>query len=1251
MEKQDTGLLQATASLNPFGVDKTYIEFDHGKTLQDILDRFVEEYQKDHGVDVRRYNPVIFIDDHYIYPEFYSHVRPKAGHIITVNVAPHGGGGGGGKNPLKTIASIAISIAAGPIAGAILGPGIIASSALGATLITAGLKFAISAVGGLLINAIAPPAKPRLPSFQDTRGAGSTAEQSQTYFIQGARNRLSPFSTVPELLGTHRFTPPLAAQNFTEVSGQNVFARQMFILTNGKLSVSEEKLGDTLLSNYSDVSEENFYDGNSTDDSNIIPSIVTQTDLNITLSTGAGFTTQTTAINTDEIEVQITFPQGLIYFNDEGDEAEPVVDYTIRYAPTGTTDWVTSTFRERRTQRSAFIVAHRFSGLTRGQYDVQVSKDAVFTGSNPYDAMTWTALRSYKNENPVNVDGVSLKAIRIRGSEQLNGAIDDYNAVGSRKIPDWNGSSWVADQITSNPASILRHILTSDKAKTPISTSNIDNAALTDWHDYCETQGFEYNAYIDYDADREDLIREVCAAGLAVPVIVDNKYSVVVDKEKTTYVQHISQRNSFNFKYEKVFRKLPHALRVPFLNRNKDYLQDEIIVYDDGYDSSNATEFDQLDFPGVVEADHIYKLARHRLAEMRLRPDMYTVTMDIENLVATKGDLVKFSHDVALVGLGTGRIKTVNTSGSNITSLVLDEPVTMEAGNNYALEIRTSDGSMEVVNINTVAGVQTTVTPAATLATSTGIAAGDLFSFGIRESVTIDALIHSILPQPDFTAEIKLVDYNEGIYDAYDGVIPEYDNNITLPPEFTKPQAPVLVAVQSNEEVQIRNIDGSISSRLVITLQNNNSVSVEPIVTIKTSGATQFEPANTVQKDASRVVIEGLQQGSAYDIRVRYRRIGGAELSSNVISDPLAINDYIFIGEGSPPPDVNNFNITVRGETAYLEWDRVNVIDLSKYEIRYSPVVSGANWSGSIPLATNIPKEATSASFPNAIGTFLIKAVDRQGNYSENETLVTTTVGKLLGLNLVTTINEHTSWGGTFSGTADVGGNLELSGSDTIDDWTLIDDIETWDYGESGIASGGNYVFADTQDLGAVYDSVLNATLSVSGKNVFDEIDEWDDIDSRASWDGTDPSQYSVVLEVRTTNDNPAGSPTWSAWKPLKPLGEYTARAFQFRLVLSSFISDITPSVSQATVTIDMPDRVEADDDIASGAGGYSVTFTEAFRIAPVIEVTADNLNTGDYYTITNKTASGFDIEFFNSSDVSVDRTFSWVAQGYGRTP
>ena len=80
-----------------------------------------------------------------------------------------------------------------------------------------------------------------------------------------------------------------------------------------------------------------------------------------------------------------------------------------------------------------------------------------------------------------------------------------------------------------------------------------------------------------------------------------------------------------------------------------------------------------------------------------------------------------------------------------------------------------------------------------------------------------------------------------------------------------------------------------------------------------------------------------------------------------------------------------------------------------------------------------------------------------------------------------------------------------------------------------------------------------------------------------------------------------------------------------------------------------MPDRTEAARNVASGTSTLSVSFGDAFRVTPSIVITARDMATGDFYTITNQTTTGFDILFKNSASVNVNRNFDWVAKGYGR--
>lgn len=73
--------------------------------------------------------------------------------------------------------------------------------------------------------------------------------------------------------------------------------------------------------------------------------------------------------------------------------------------------------------------------------------------------------------------------------------------------------------------------------------------------------------------------------------------------------------------------------------------------------------------------------------------------------------------------------------------------------------------------------------------------------------------------------------------------------------------------------------------------------------------------------------------------------------------------------------------------------------------------------------------------------------------------------------------------------------------------------------------------------------TVVNALDQVDSRT--GNVDEWQDFDGNAA------ASADARVYVRETNDDPAGSPSWSAWNRLD-VAEFNARAFQFQARLTS---------------------------------------------------------------------------------------------------
>jgi hypothetical protein len=380
-----------------------------------------------------------------------------------------------------------------------------------------------------------------------------------------------------------------------------------------------------------------------------------------------------------------------------------------------------------------------------------------------------------------------------------------------------------------------------------------------------------------------------------------------------------------------------------------------------------------------------------------------------------------------------------------------------------------------------------------------------------------------------------------------------------------------------------------------------------------------------------------------YDVRVKAVNAFGT--SSTYTSAQRTI-----IGAIAPPSDVEDFSCNVVGQEAHLAWTAVPDLDLAYYNLRYSTATDGsADWQNSVNLVEKISRPATSVTVPARAGSYLIKAVDKLGNFSSNATAVISNVTSAINFNAVATQSEHPSFSGTLTNLVLSDGTLRLDSSELFDSASGDFDDATGLF-DSGVTSAdlyasGNYLFSDVIDIGAVHTSRVTASITQTSDNLDDVFDSrsgnFDDQPS--NFDGDTPANCNAHLEIATSNDNV----TYTAFRNFV-IGDYTARYLKFRLVMTSSDLSSTPVVSEISVTIDMPDRIFSGNDITSGASTYTVTFTNPYKsVNYAVGITGEDLATGDFFVLENKTINGFDLTFKNSSGTPISRTFDYIAKGY----
>jgi hypothetical protein len=163
-------------------------------------------------------------------------------------------------------------------------------------------------------------------------------------------------------------------------------------------------------------------------------------------------------------------------------------------------------------------------------------------------------------------------------------------------------------------------------------------------------------------------------------------------------------------------------------------------------------------------------------------------------------------------------------------------------------------------------------------------------------------------------------------------------------------------------------------------------------------------------------------------------------------------------------------------------------------------------------------------------------------------------------------VQEDTAYTGAHDGTVAADGLLTLASLGDIDSVASFDAIANLN-AMGGIQPSGTYDFSTGLDLGAVTSVRLTASVQGYAVLVQDEIDSRGaDLDDWLDFDATAGANGDAWVEVRDTDDNPAGSPTWSDWRRLDA-AEFEARAFEFRARLSVRDSSFNIRVSRLRVS------------------------------------------------------------------------------------
>jgi sulfur carrier protein ThiS len=912
---------------------------------------------------------------------------------------------------------------------------------------------------------------------------------------------------------------------------------------------------------------------------------------------------------------------------------------------------LTTTFRITGREQSARYATISFTPRERASYKVRITREQSYSSSTfqVVDALTLYTLSTRFDREPVLTEKrhVFLE-IKVKATNQLNGSIQNLNAVCASVLDAYEGGVWTK-KVTNNPAWVFADLLTGEANKRPISKDRLAVESLVEWAEFCDEiptsdipdfvfvePRFTCNFVLDYQTTLQQVLSAVSNAAQASLNVIDGKYGVLLDINRTTPVQIFTPRNSWGFNSSRNYFDPPNALKVRFISVSEEWQTTEAIVYDEGFDADTAETFDELSSFACTSLEQATRFGRYMMAQARLRQETIGINVDFEYLVCTRGDYVQLSQDVMRVGGRPARVKTV--VGNRIT---IDDDLETLPMTDYGYNYRGADGNIATDTL-------TVIGPDTFDLDGDIPSPGDLIVIGEVGKVVIDCIVKSIQPSGDLTAQLTLVEKADAVYLAErGGPIPVYTAQLNRP--TTGNSAPG--AIEDLEVIE--NTWRVIGTSYQYYIDLDWGAPIGPATDtyeVYVNTGNGYDLFDVTKESEYEYIVNPVNLNVEHFFKVLAVSATGEKIS---LVDAMEVSATP-LRKITPPSNVQALNLNITGEVLQLDWVPPTDPDILEYLIRYNPNTTGATWSNTIPLV-RVDRNTTLTSVQARTGSYLIKAVDFNGNESVIPARGITSIPELFNLNIIEETNDFPMLVGAVDRVAKANNELFLdtivAGGPTVNEY----------YSE------GFYYYEDLLDLGEIYTVRLQSAIEAEGFTIGDLMSEWNPLSEVEVMSGSRTDEWDVETQVRYTDEinvmsswgtlseiNPIGAGDESDFTPWVKfiMGDFTGRIFQFRLKLVSNKASVTPRVFDGVIKADMPDRLFSLNNIVSNVGATLVEYDPPFAgpgTSPNIQITQDSAQNGDYYQITDKTLSNFTITFYDNTDSPVSRQFDVTAKGYGR--
>jgi len=996
--------------------------------------------------------------------------------------------------------------------------------------------------------------------------------------------------------------------------------------------------------------------------------------VNAEVSNGSPVTRSITDTDVDRVRVTLTIPS-LRIVEDDGDITghEVSIKIQVQYNGGGFNDVISDTIKGKSSARYQRDYMVTLSGAFPVDIRmVRVSADETSTrraSSTIFQAYTEIIDEKFRYPNAALVGlrfdsrqfgSIPSRKYLIRGIKvkiPSNATVDTTTHLGRITYSGvWDGT-FSAATWTNDPAWCLYDLLINDRYGAGIPEDTLDrydffaisqycNALVDDGKGGQETR-FSLNMLINTRDEVYNVIQQLTAIFRGIAYYGSG--SLVLLQDKPTDAQYLlGPSNVVNgtFSYSGSSQKSRHTVAV---------------VAWQSYDTRGDLEYEYVEDHAAVAKYGIIKKdikaigcysqgQAHRLGKWTLLSEQ-NLTETCEFAVAIEsGTILRPGMVVDIADPmrgGTRRSGRVSSATTTVVTIDSDTDLSVNLAASPTLSVLLPTGLVETKTISSISGADITVSEAFSEAPN----AAAVYLIDTTDIQVQKFRVLSVAESGDGVYGVSAIAYNESIYAAI-----EEDVSLTARDITNLSGTPAAPENLTGTEFLYQE-GQTVHTGFDFSWSHDRISTNDFLVKYKLDN----DNFTTLVTSSPSITLRALRAGTL-SVQVLARNYLGKQST-------ISTATFTLVGKTAVPADVQNLSIEpISANSARLRWDQTVDLDVKVnglVHVKHSNLTDGsATWPNSVDLIPAVAGNSTEAIIPLVEGEVLVKFEDELGNRSTNATSVLMDFPDAVGSITVQTRREDQDtppYQGTktdcfYSDDLDA---LVIDGDDDLDDVTDVDAITSFDF-LGDILSSAEYQFNNTLDLGARFALDIKrrfVTRAFFPNDTIDArtalIDTWND------FDGTEADAVNAKLYMRRTDDDPSGSPTYTAWQEFVA-GTFKGRAFQFKAELTS--ADIAQNIliDQLGYETSFQRREEISQPIASGTSTKSVTFDNVFFVGtsalgnlnnflPSIGITVQNLGNGERVNVSNVTGTGFDLDVLDSGGSNVDRNFTYTAVGFGR--